>query len=473
VPYKSARKKDLRPRLTGLSLVTERELVPGGPLEARHLLSQNYRNVAQTARITRTHYHVALANFLGYVVDSIDANILGTIAPSLILTFGISLTAYAAGTQIAMLVSIVGTFLWPWLADRFGRRLMLTINIAMFSLLMPLLAVSPNWTWFVAVYAVAQIAISGEWYVASILMVETWPARLRGLLVSWVRSSYVVGISATGVIVTFVAAKYGWRWAYVVPAAFAVIAIYVRFLCPETPYWVRTRDRKTRIEQALANGEPVNDTDLVWNRKADKVSISQLFLPDIRRNTIAAMFVATMSSLLYNVVLSWLSLLLVQDKGWTLAEVGVFLIPYGLSGVIGYIAAGWLIERYGRRVGLIIVMAWGGIFMSLFALSTDRTALWVFGLLYIWGINGMFGPVGVYIPELFPTRVRGVGSAFSYGFARIVGLGFPFVVVLIKTTTGTYTLAFLCIPMMLVIMILGFWLFCPETAGRDLDEISV
>ncbi len=459
--------------MTEFALVTEGQLVPGGPLEARHLLSRNYRNVAQTARITRTHYHVALANFLGYVVDSLDANILGTIAPSLILTFGISLTAYTAGVQIAMLTSIVGTFLWPWLADRFGRRLMLTINIAMFSLMMPLLAAAPNWPVFVAIYAVAQTAISGEWYVASILMVETWPARMRGLLVSWVRSSYVVGISATGVVVTFVAAQYGWRWAYVVPAAFAVIAIYVRFLCPETPYWVRTKDRKSRIEQALTHGEPVNDMDRAWNTKADKVSISQLFLPDIRRNTMAAMFVATMSSLLYNVVLSWLSLLLVQDKGWTLAEVGLFLIPYGLSGVIGYIAAGWLIERFGRRLGLTIVMMWGGIFMTLFALSTDRTALWVFGLLYIWGINGMFGPVGVYIPELFPTRVRGVGSAFSYGIARIVGLGFPFVVVLIKTTTGTYTLAFLSIPLMLVIMILGFWLFCPETAGRDLDEIGV
>ena len=102
-----------------------------------------------------------------------------------------------------------------------------------------------------------------------------------------------------------------------------------------------------------------------------------------------------------------------------------------------------------------------------------RTALWVFGLLYIWGINGMFGPVGVYIPEVFPTRVRGAGSAFSYGFARIAGLGFPFVVVLIKNTTGTYTLAFLSIPVMLVTMIIGFWLFCPETAGRGLDEISV
>jgi len=469
----TASQEETLPRLSGLPLVTERELVAGGPLEARHLLSQNYRNVAQTERITRTHYHVALANFLGYVVDSIDANILGTIAPSLIVTFGISLGAYAAGTQFAMLVSILGTFMWPWLADRFGRRAMLTVNIAMFSLMMPLLAMAPSWTWFVAIYAVAQTAISGEWYVASILMVETWPARLRGLLVSWVRSSYVVGISMTGVIVTFVAANFGWRWAYVVPGAFAVIAIYVRFLCPETPYWVRTKDRKTRIEQALASGAPVTDVDQTWNTKADKVSISQLFLPDIRRNTISAMFVATMSSLLYNVVLSWLSLLLVQDKGWTLGEVGVFLIPYGLSGVIGYIAAGWLIERFGRRLGITIVMAWGGVFMTLFALSTDRTALWVFGLLYIWGINGMFGPVGVYIPELFPTRVRGVGSAFSYGFARIVGLGFPFVVVFIKTTTGTYTLAFLCIPVMLIILILGFWLFCPETAGKDLDEIGV
>jgi len=48
----------------------------------------------------------------------------------------------------------------------------------------------------------------------------------------------------------------------------------------------------------------------------------------------------------------------------------------------------------------------------------------------------MFGPIGVYIPEVFPTRIRGTGTAFSYGFARIIGLGFPFVVVFIKETLG-------------------------------------
>ena len=60
---------------------------------------------------------------------------------------------------------------------------------------------------------------------------------------------------------------------------------------PETPYWVSTRDRKVRIEQALTSGEPVNDMGRAWNTKADKVSVGQLFLPDIRRNTIGAMFV--------------------------------------------------------------------------------------------------------------------------------------------------------------------------------------
>jgi len=85
----------------------------------------------------------------------------------------------------------------------------------------------------------------------------------------------------------------------------------------------------------------------------------------------------------------------------------------------------------------------------------------------------MFGPIGVYIPEVFPTRIRGTGTAFSYGFARIIGLGFPFVVVFIKETLGSYTIAFLSIPVMLIITILGFWLLCPETAGKDLDQISV
>ena len=160
-----------------------------GPLEARHLGSRHYRNAADTSRITSTHWHIAWANGLGWGFDGMDGAILALVAPMLIKEFAIDLGTFRSGIQISALVSIIGLYLWPWLADRFGRRNILALNIAVFSLAMPLVALSPAWGSFVAAYCIVRFALNGEWAVGSMLVAETWPARLRGLVLSVDRSA--------------------------------------------------------------------------------------------------------------------------------------------------------------------------------------------------------------------------------------------------------------------------------------------
>ena len=78
-----------------------------------------------------------------------DGAILTLVAPLLMKDFAIGLSTFRSGVQIALFVSIVGLYLWPWLADKFGRRNILALNIAVFSPAMPLVALSPGWGSFV------------------------------------------------------------------------------------------------------------------------------------------------------------------------------------------------------------------------------------------------------------------------------------------------------------------------------------
>jgi MFS family permease len=80
-----------------------------------------------------------------------EGAILALVAPLLMKEFAIDLATYRSGVQIALFISIVGLYLWPWLADRFGQRNILALNIAVFSLAMPLVALSPGWGATVAV----------------------------------------------------------------------------------------------------------------------------------------------------------------------------------------------------------------------------------------------------------------------------------------------------------------------------------
>ena len=147
-----------------------------GPLEQSYRArSAAFRAASNSTRVTRTHWHIAIANGLvGF--DGMDGVIFALMTPLIIKDFGITVPEYRSGMQIALLVGILGMYVWPWLADRYGRRTLLAINIALFSLLMPITALTTTFTAFVAVRCAIYFALNGEWSLGSMLVAETWPA---------------------------------------------------------------------------------------------------------------------------------------------------------------------------------------------------------------------------------------------------------------------------------------------------------
>ncbi|WP_090659595.1 MFS transporter [Belnapia rosea] len=447
----------------------------GGPLEEQHMRSAAYRNVAaEGGRLTGTHWHIAWANGLGWGFDGMDGAIFALVAPLVMQEFAVGLPEYRSGVQIAMLVGIVGLYLWPWLADRYGRRTLLAINIAMFSLMMPLVALAPTWGFFVAAYAMCRFALNGEWAIGSMLVAETWPARLRGRIVCADRAAWGVGAALAGTITAVVVGAWGWRAAFVLPAAVALLAIYVRLLCPESPYWVRTMDRKRRIRAQLAGGGRLNADDTAWIGKAEKVGIRQLFLPDMLRNTSLATFVATTNLIAFSTVGLWMPLFLKEAHGWSTAEYSSFYIAWGLIGVVGIAGAGWIIDVFGRRLGFLLMLLEGALFITLWIYTDSRPLLWTYGLLWSIGFLGVWGPATTYTTEIYPTRIRGVGNGFSWAVAFFIGyVLWPFVAVWLRESTGSFAAAFLMIPVFMLLQGAVIWFCSPENAGKELDGIHV
>jgi MFS family permease len=249
-----------------------------------------------------------MANALGWGFDGMDGVIFALVAPMVIKEFSLSVPEYRSGLQISLFVGIAGLYFWPWLSDRLGRRTLLAVNIALFSLLMPVVALSPTFAVFVVARSLVGFALNGEWSLGSMLVAETWPARLRGRVISMTRSTWCLGASLAGGITGLVAADFGWRFAVMVPGVIALLAIYVRATCPESPYWVRAQDRKRRIAETLACGGRVSDDDNAWFGKARSVGIRQVFLPDVLPATLVALFVACCSTCIFGTVGGWMPL---------------------------------------------------------------------------------------------------------------------------------------------------------------------
>src|SRR6185437_15557438 len=120
-----------------------------GPIEHSYReRSAAFRAASDSTRLSRTHWHIAIANGLGWGFDGMDGVIFALATPLVIKDFGVTLPEYRSGLQIALLVGILGMYVWPWLADRYGRRNLLAINIALFSLLMPVTALTTTFTAF-------------------------------------------------------------------------------------------------------------------------------------------------------------------------------------------------------------------------------------------------------------------------------------------------------------------------------------
>ena len=445
-----------------------------GPMEERYRESEAFRNASSQTEVTRTHYHIAVANGLGWGFDGMDGVIFGLATPLLIKEFAVTLPEWRSGMQIATLISIFGIFFWPWLADRVGRRSLLAVNIAMFSLMMPVVALCTTFAALVAARSLVAFALNGEWALGSLLVAETWPARLRGRVIGINRGTWCFGAALAGAIATFVIADYGWRIAFCIPSVVALIAIYVRAKCPESPYWVRLQDRKARVNDARASGSPLSAEDQEWLDKTAKIPLRQLFLPDMWRNTAVATFIACCSTIIYGTVGSWMPLYLSQERGWKTSEYGTFYIFWGLVGFLGLLAAGIISDRWGRRTAFYIMLAEAAIFVTLWVNAESHTAIWIYGLLWSIGFLGFWAVTTTLTAEIYPTRIRGVGNGFTCAIAWLVGFVlWPFVTVALKEATGSFALAFMVAPVMMVFMAGGIWWFTPDHAGKDLDSIGV
>lgn len=445
-----------------------------GPLERTHAQNANYRAAAQDQVVTKTHWHIAFANGLGWGFDGMDGVIFALAAPLFMVDFGVGVPDLRTGGQIALIASVIGIQVWPWLADKWGRRNLLAINIAMFSFFMPVAAWAPTWITFIIARMFLNFALSGEWALGSMLVAETWPARLRGRVLSINRGTWCLGASLAGLISTYVIAVYGWRWGMTVPVVIAVLAIYVRATCPESPYWVRTQDRKRRIADQQRAGATLSADDAAWASKTKRFSYAQLFAPDMLRNTLVATFVACCSTCIFGTVGAWMPLYLAKEMGWTTAEYGTFYVAWGLVGALGLITSGILADLIGRRPAFVIMLIEGAIFITLWVFTKDRTLLWTYGLLWSVGFLGFWGPSNTLTAEIFPTRIRGAGNGFCWAVAWVVGfILWPFVTVAIQQQTGSFQYAFLCIPVFMIFMAIGVWLIVPEHKGKELNAISV
>lgn len=382
--------------------------------------------------ITSKHRRLLVGSGIGWALDAMDVGLVAFVIAALAQHWDLSKATTSWIASIGFIGMAVGATLGGMLADKIGRRQVFAATLLLYGLATGASALS----WSVASLMVFRflvgLGLGAELPVASTLVSEFAPRRIRGRMVVWLEAFWAVGWIMAAVVGTFVVAhgENGWRWGFAIGALPALYAIVVRMGLPESVRFLESKGRHDEAESVVASFEAAadpNEIDRTPAPGAEPEVSGGIWGPAMRARTAAFWAVWFGVSLSYYGAFTWIPSLLVE-QGFTLVRSFEFTLIITLAQLPGYFAAAWLIEVWGRRATLSSFLAGSALSAVLYGLAGAPWQIIAAGCLLSFFNLGAWGALYAIGPELYPTSIRGAGTGAGAAFGRIGSIIAPLIV---------------------------------------------
>jgi len=419
-------------------------------------------------RITRYQWLVLLVAWLGWVFDSMDATIYTLVLQPALheLLAGTAAGDEVSAESIAWYGGIIfAIFLVGWaaggllfgvLADRIGRTRTLIFTILIYAVFTGLAAWSSTW-WQLALYRfLTALGIGGEWAAGAALVAEVWPEDRRARAAGLLQSAWAAGFLFAA-LVNLTIGRHGWRPMFLVGVAPAVVALFVRWWVREPERWLQAKERERQ------------------SGAAPGARLAELFRPAYRRATLVGSGLAFVAVAGLWGATNWtptlvraLPALRGLDAGQLTSRISYATMALNVGALAGYLAFGPLADRWGRRPVFALMCA-GSLVMLPITFLVPRSYAAVVLLLPLLGFfnNGIFSGFPIYLPELYPTRIRATGTGFCFNAGRVLAATGPFLTGFLVAGLGSFGRAASAVGLVYLVG-LAILLFAPETKGRPL-----
>jgi len=428
---------------------------------ARQSQSPPVKTQSWWSGVTPYQWLVLLVAWLGWVFDAMDATIYAIVLhPALhdLLDAG---SGPPPTEQIGWYGGIIfSIFLVGWaiggitfgiLADRFGRTKVLIATIIIYAVFTGAAALAETW-WHLALSRfLTALGIGGEWAAGAAIVAETWPEDKRAKAAGVLQSAWAVGFFLAASF-NLILKDYGWRMLFLIGILPAFVALLVRWWVKEPERWARAHEQPP-------------------------APLSAIFEGNLRRATLVGSALAFVAVFGLWGSTNWAPTLvreLPDIKGAdtaTLAKyVSYAIMALNAGAIFGYLGFGPLADRFGRRP-VFAFMCLGSLFMLPITYLAPSTYAGVLILLPILGFfnNGIFSGFPIYLPELYPTRLRATGAGFCFNAGRVLASASPFLTGWLVTTLGTFGRAASTVAL-IYLLGLAVLFFAPETRGQRLPD---
>ena len=346
--------------------------------------------------LTRPQLHAYLAALGGWSLDALDFFVFVFCLKSISVEFHTDVKAVAEGIFLTLACRPLGALAFGWLAEKYGRRPILMLNVVSYSVLQLATAFAPDLTTLLALRALFGFAMGGEWGVGAALALETLPAKGRGFFSGLLQEGYVIGYLLASVVFATLFDHIGWRGMFILSSASALFVLYIRFGVQESPAWVAGG-----TSRRPAGG-------LVWGAVRDHFpTLAYLVL-----------LMACFNAFSHGSQDLYPTFLQVQH-GFSAATTGRIAIIMNIGALVGGICFGTLSERLGRRRAIALAALLSLPMIPLWAYSHTAVALAASAFLMQFMVQGAWGIVPAHLNELSPPSVRAVLPGFAYQLGNL------------------------------------------------------
>ena len=336
--------------------------------------------------------HVVAACYLGWTLDAFDFFIMVFVIEDIAKEFGTDRTTVTWAITLTLFLRALGAFLFGRLADRFGRRPTLMVNVLTYSLLEFLTGFSPNLTVFLILRALYGIAMGGEWGVGASLTMESIPARWRGPVSGLLQAGYPSGYLLATLLyrVAYGSGWLGWRGMFMVGIVPALLVFYVRRNVPESPDW----------EQRNQSSPAAADLGVVLRRHLPLAIYAVVMMA-------AFNFFSHGTQDLYPSYLK-------TTRKLTVNQVTTIAIVYNIGAMLGGLLFGTLSQRIGRRTAIVTAALLALPVIPLWAFASSPFYIGLGAFLIQICVQGAWGVIPAHLNELSPPEIRGTFPGLTY-----------------------------------------------------------
>jgi SHS family lactate transporter-like MFS transporter len=344
-----------------------------------------------------------LAGFLGWTFDAFDFFILTYVLAQVAHDFHRSISDIAVTLVASLMMRPVGAFIFGLMADRYGRRLPLMVDILFFSAMEVASGLAPSYRIFLILRILYGIGMGGAWGAGAALAMESIPARLRGIFSGIFQEGYALGNLLAAIAFWVVFPRWGWRTMFFIGVIPALLTLLILARVKESEAWKSTaakqEDWRSYFRELLAN----------WKRFAYMVVLMAMMN-----------FLSHGTQDLYPTYLQ-------QQRHYSPHITAIISILSMLGAIAGGALLGLYSDRAGRRRAMLTAVLGGFVVIPLWVFSPGLSLLAFGAFLMQFMVHGAWGVIPAHINELSPDRVRGFLPGFSYQLGVVFAASAPFI----------------------------------------------